>query len=371
MVKKREKNAISIKYPLWGDLGGLLFPFSLIYGFVVIIRNFLFDIGILPQEKFPMPIICVGNLTVGGTGKTPHTELLINILKEKGYKVAVLSRGYKRKTKGFVIAGKNSTATEIGDEPSQIKSKFKDVVVAVDGDRIRGIKKLIELENPDVILLDDAFQHRYVKPGLSILLTDYNRLFTRDFMLPSGRLREPRYGKNRADIIIVTKCPYEINNNEFSALKKEISPKANQQIYFSTYKYKEIKPVFVEEILNPLYLEDVNSILLVSGIVSPKALKEYLSNFAENVESLEYPDHHFFTENDFYNILETFKRITTGNKIIIVTEKDAARLRNSDLPSELKKSLYSIGIEVAMLQNKEKEFKSNINNYVSKNKKNC
>ncbi len=188
-----------------------LYPVSWLYGAVVIIRNKLFDWGLFRSKSFDVPVICVGNLSVGGTGKTPHTEYLIKLLHDK-YQVAVLSRGYKRRTQGYVLATPQSTARTIGDEPYQMYTKFPSVTLAVDENRCHGIEKLLALKKPavDVVLLDDAFQHRYVKPGLSILLTDYHRLFCDDALLPAGRLREPVSGKNRAQIIIVTKCPQDI-----------------------------------------------------------------------------------------------------------------------------------------------------------------
>ena len=375
----------------YGKMKFLLYPFSLIYSLIVSIRNKLFDWGILREQTFDVPIIAVGNLAVGGTGKTPHTEWLISLLKDK-YKVAVLSRGYKRQTKGFVLADENSTAKSIGDEPFQIKSKFPDIAVAVDKNRRRGIENVLGFKNltrlKEVILLDDAFQHRYVKADLSILLTDYNRLYTRDYVLPAGRLREPKCAAKRADIVIVTKCP---PNVDFQQIEKELCLKKWQKLYFSTFRYEEIKPVF-QPPKSPSYfdcaqqprgtLADANvknstafnkphgkspleggfrgAVLLLTGIVSPKPLYEHLTQYTNKIISMNFPDHHDFSQKDIENISKTFAEIE-GEKIIITTEKDAARLvGNPYLSEEMKKFIYSIGIEVEILQNKENELNNKI-----------
>ena len=341
----------------------LLYPFALIYGLIVGFRNKLFDWGILCEQTFDVPVISVGNLAVGGTGKTPHVEFLISFLKDK-YRVAVLSRGYKRQTKGFVLADNNSTAQSIGDEPFQIKQKFPEITVAVDKNRRRSIQTLLGFKNltrlkeglKEVILLDDAFQHRYVKPVISILLTDYNCLYTRDYLLPAGRLRESRRGAKRADIVIVTKCP---PNVDFLKIEKELRLQKRQKLYFSTFRYNEIKPVFgCRDAINRV--STTKTVLLLTGIVSPKPLYEHLMQHAKNIVSMAYPDHHDFSQKDIENISKTFAEIE-GEKIIITTEKDAARLvGNPHLSEEMKKFIYSIGIEVEILQNKENELNNKI-----------
>lgn len=350
-----------------------LYPFSLVYGMITAFRNCLFNWGIIEQQEFDVPLICVGNLAVGGTGKTPHVEFLIRCLSQK-YKVAVLSRGYKRKTFGFVLADEHSTHHTIGDEPFQMKQKFQDIIIAVDANRRRGIQLLIDKYQPDVILLDDAFQHRHVKPGLSILLTDYNNLFVKDHMLPYGKLRESSRNKKRADIVIVSKCPDEIKPIDFLVVKKDLDLSAYQELYFSGFEYEALKPVFAQSIQHPIKQQDVQelnaSILLVTGIVSPFQLEQYLMDFTQNIISIAYPDHHSFSQKDIATIALTFEKIKTENKIIVVTEKDAARLVNMNLPEELKKALYSIGIKVKMLQEKEQELTEKIINYVRKNKRN-
>jgi len=357
----------------------LLYPFSLIYSLIVGFRNKLFDWGILREQTYDVPIISVGNLTVGGTGKTPHTEYFISLLKDK-YNVAVLSRGYKRQTKGFVLANENSAAQTIGDEPFQIKSKFPEITVAVDKDRRRGIKNVLGFQNltrlneerlKEVILLDDAFQHRYVKPTLSVLLTDYNRLYTRDCVLPVGRLRESKRGAKRAGVVIVTKCPPEV---DFLKIEKELNLQKWQKLYFSTFRYKEIKPVFNTRSLSEVEAPCISrkrfdsstsslqcfaqrTVLLLTGIVSPKPLYEHLAQYTKNIVSMNFPDHHDFSQKDIENISKTFAGIE-GEKIIITTEKDAARLvGNPYLPAEIKPFIYSIGIEVEILQEKEEELK--------------
>jgi tetraacyldisaccharide 4'-kinase len=366
-----------------------LYPFALLYGAILSLRNRLFDWGVFCEQQFDVPIICVGNLSAGGTGKTPHIELLISILKEK-YKIAVLSRGYKRKTKGFILANETDTAEMIGDEPFQIKQKFPNIAVAVDSDRRRGIRNLLGFQNltgltqpdllglenltgltqPDVILLDDAFQHRRVKAGLSILLTDCNRLYTRDCLLPAGRLREPKCGAKRADIVVVTKCHWGIagqaRNDKTDKIEKELKLNEKQKLYFSAFRYKEIEPVFNHSqfsILNSQF-----SILLLTGIVNPQPLYDYLAQKAKNIISMNFPDHHDFSQRDMEKIAEKFAEIE-GEKIIITTEKDAARLINNPyLSEELKPFIYSVGIEVAI--NKEEEFNVKILDYVAKNKRN-
>jgi len=346
----------------------LLFPFAFVFGIITTIRNAMYNWGILKVQEFSVPIISVGNLTVGGTGKTPHTEYLVSLFKDN-YKIAVLSRGYKRRTSGFVLADGNSSAKTIGDEPFQIKSKFSDIMVAVDEKRCHGINKLMEPENaPDIIILDDAYQHRQVKPGLSILLTSYDNLFVDDYMLPMGRLRESKKNKNRADIVIVTKCPETAKPIDFLLVKKKLNLVAHQRLYFSAYEYDNIKPVFQGNKQSKLH--DFSAIMLLTGIVSPQPLKEHLRGYVADIVSLAYPDHHNFTKKDIQHIADTFYNIKTPKKAIVVTEKDAARLIGMDLPKDLKKSIYSIGIRVTILQEKEKEFNLQLVDYVRKNKRN-
>ena len=262
-----------------------LTPLSWLYGMGVWVRNLLFDTEVLKSRSFDIPIISVGNITVGGSGKTPHVEYLINLLHNR-FKTAVLSRGYKRKSKDFVLAGRDTTMLEIGDEPYQMHQKFPDVVIAVDKKRCHGIDMLMkmpETQNVSVVLLDDAYQHRYLKPGINILLTDYHRIITDDMLLPAGRLREPIEGKNRADIVIVTKCPADIKPMEYRVLQRNLNLFPYQHLFFTTIKYSPLSPVFIEA--NPLRQPNLNAnpaltpnenmlpnVLLITGIASPKKL---------------------------------------------------------------------------------------------------
>lgn len=347
-----------------------LYPFSILYGMIVSIRNFMFNVDILKSHEFPIPVISVGNINVGGTGKTPHTEYLIRLLKEK-HNVAVLSRGYKRKSRGFLLASPQSTIFDIGDEPKQIKHNFKDVDVAVCEKRVKGIKRMSEDENRgnlNVILLDDAFQHRYVKPGLSILLIDYYRPINDDYMLPYGTLRESHHEKRRANIIIISKTPKDIKPIERRIIEKNLGLYPYQSLYFTSLNYGKPKPVF--ENSQKIDLTSVDSILLATGIANPTPLKKYLSGFTQNITQLQYKDHHFFSPKDFEKIQNTFNSIDVSNKVIITTEKDAMRFQ--DLKgSEVLRSLpiFYIPIEVEFLNQDKTNFNNQIINYVAKNKR--
>ncbi|MFG4004928.1 tetraacyldisaccharide 4'-kinase [Flavobacterium aquidurense] len=304
----------------------LLFPFAILYGFITSIRNFLFDKGILKSTSFDIPVIAVGNLSVGGTGKTPQIEYLIRLLSDR-YKVATLSRGYKRKSEGFVLASATSNAEIVGDEPFQFYQKFPNIQVAVDADRTNGIIQLLsQNEKPQVVLLDDAYQHRKVKAGFYILLSSYDDLYADDFMLPTGNLRESRSGANRANIIIVTKCPKDLSSEEQEQIRLKLKLTCSQQIYFTYIDYddfiysKEGK-IAVNEIKN-------ESKLLLAGIAKPKPFFDYLKN--ENDECLTFPDHHHFSDEDLETILNKAQ-----NKKIITTEKDYVRLKDSKLISHL------------------------------------
>lgn len=351
-----------------------LYPVSFLYGIGVGLRNKLFDWQIIQSKSFNIPIICIGNITVGGTGKTPHTEYIIKLL-QKEYQVAVLSRGYKRRTKGYVLADKASNAHTIGDEPYQIKKKFPQAVVAVDEKRCNGIENLCKLHHPhiEVILLDDAFQHRYVEAGLNIVLTDFHRLFCDDALLPAGRLREPEKAKDRAHIIIVTKCPPDIKPIDYNIISKRLKLYPYQQLYFSSFNYGSLTPVFPEmnpskRALNTLTRNE--NILLVTGIASPAALKEELKKYTPNIQLITFGDHHNFRNRDIRLITEEFGKIK-NKKIIITTEKDATRLADHPaLSEEIKKHLYTLPVEVHILQNQQDTFNKNIISYVRKNKRN-
>lgn len=347
-----------------------LLPLSWLYGGAVKVRNFFFDVGLLKSRAFHVPVIAVGNITVGGTGKTPHVEYLIRLLREK-FSVAVLSRGYKRKTSGYLLADANTTAREIGDEPYQMKTKYPDVSVAVDGKRVRGIKRLTDDdEKLDVILLDDAFQHRYVKPGVNILLVDYHRLIIYDKLLPAGRLREPLSGKNRADIVIVTKCPKELKPMEFRVITKAMSLYPYQHLYFTTLEYGELQPVFPKMSEARGFAADTN-VLLLTGIASPRQMEEDLRPMVQSLTLLTYPDHHHFSRKDVRHINETFSQMPSP-KMIITTEKDAARLTALDgLSDDVRKNLFALPVRITFMQKEqEQQFCDFIVGYVLKNSRN-
>lgn len=351
----------------------LLSPFAFLYGVIVAIRNWMFDNALLPSVSYDFPVICVGNITVGGTGKTPFTEYLIRLLQGQK-KVGVLSRGYKRSTSGYLLSTKYSKASEIGDEPCQIKRKFPDVVLAVDADRRRGIRKMREAEVcPDLILLDDAYQHRYVKPGFSILLIDYNRLVTEDSLLPLGQLREPVRSMNRANIVVVNKCPTNATPMELRIIKKNLALYPYQTLYFSSIAYGDIIPVFdscvfAAETLKKEALRAGNySVLCVTGIATPKPLEEYIATFAKELKPMQFGDHHNFSKSDILSIEQEFKSIASPNKIILTTEKDAVRLQeNPHISDELKKVICSVPLTVRFLADEE-SFNKQILDYVRKN----
>jgi len=332
----------------------ILFPIGIIYWIVTFIRNFFYDRGIFKSHSFDDPIIAVGNLSVGGTGKSPQIEYLIRLLSDK-YKVATLSRGYKRSTTGFVLADYTATAKTLGDEPYQFYSKYPKTIVAVDEDRVEGIEILLELDNkPDLILLDDAFQHRKVKAGFYILLTAYDDLFCDDFILPFGNLRESNMGKKRADMIIVTKCP--ININELAQQKIIDKLKVTQPVYFTSivydeYVYSETEKVLVEE----LKKEDK---IVVAGIAKPQPFFSFLK--VNLNETLVFSDHHDFEEKDIATILNKAK-----NKKIITTEKDYVRLRGL-LPKE---QLYYLPIQSQFID-LGSDFDKKIMNYVEQSSRN-
>ncbi|HBF88973.1 MAG TPA: tetraacyldisaccharide 4'-kinase [Bacteroidales bacterium] len=347
-----------------------LYPFSIIYGTIVSFRNFLFNANILKTEEFDIPVISVGNITVGGTGKTPHTEYLIKLLSEK-LNVAVLSRGYKRKSKGFVFASPQSTIFDIGDEPKQIKQNFKDVDVAVCESRVKGINRLSNDENRknlNVILLDDAYQHRYVKPGLSILLIDYYRPINEDHLLPYGSLRENQHEKSRANIIIVSKTPKNIKPIERRIIEKNLALFPYQSLYFTSLNYGELKSVFESSQL--VDLNDNYHILLVTGIANPLPLKNHLAEYSKNIFHLQYRDHHAFSPADFEKIQSTFNEIKSDKKIIITTQKDGMRIQDLKGHENLKSlPIFYIPIEIEFLNQDKITFNNQIIDYITKNKR--
>lgn len=310
----------------------LLLPFSLIYLILTNIRNFFYDKGILKSYSYNTPTICVGNLSMGGTGKSPMIEYLIKLYKDE-FNIAVLSRGYKRETKGFIEVKAKMRATQVGDEPLQFKRKFKGIKVFVEANRKNGIEQ-IEKKYPDteLILLDDAYQHRRVKADINILLTTYAKPFYKDFILPVGRLRESRQGKNRAEVIIITKCPDNLTSDKIQDIKKQINAKADQNILFSRIDYNE--KIYSET--KTLDLKDFDDFCLVTGIANPKPLIEHLKNKHKTFEHLKFPDHHNFTSKE----IENLKSI---NKPILTTEKDYTRLCQN-----IKDNIFYIPIEVKL-----------------------
>ncbi len=351
----------------------MLAPLSLLYGIAVGIRNKLFDWKILKSEEFDIPVISVGNLTVGGTGKTPHTEYIIDLLRKR-HKVALLSRGYKRKTSGYHLATDSSTSKEIGDEPYQIKKKFPEIYVAVDEDRRRGIHHLCEdglSKDCEVILLDDAFQHRYVTPGINIVLTDYNRPIYEDALLPTGMLREPSSSIHRAQVVIVTKCPGDIKPIDFRIATKNLDLRPYQRLYFTTFVYGNPTKLFDPTSSKPLSaITSDTHLLLVTGIASATPLLEKLREHTEHITHMEFDDHHHYTRSELSDIGKRFGSIEATDKYIITTEKDAARLINHEFDAAIKDSLYVLPISVKFLQNQEESFNKYIIDYVNKNSRN-
>ncbi len=348
----------------------LLFPFSILYGTILFVRNKFFDWNIINSRKFNFPVISVGNLNVGGVGKTPHIEYLIKLLQQD-FMIATLSRGYKRKTKGFVLANNKSTIEDIGDEPLQYKTKFKNLIVAVDEKRVNGILEIKKNQPPtEVILLDDAYQHRYVKPSLNILVTDFNNLYINDFVLPSGRLRELPLGSNRANIIIVSKSPENLSFEKQSEIEQTLKPLSSQKVYFSYVDYGKITPFTKKNEQININNSEI-SILLFTGIANPLPLYKHLSSIYKNVNHLKFNDHHSFDQNDIKTIKKEFNNIDENNKIIITTEKDIMRL---SLPKILDKiqdiPLFYIPIEIKFHGSNKEDFDAQIIEHVRKNKGN-
>ncbi|GAB6012700.1 tetraacyldisaccharide 4'-kinase [Viscerimonas tarda] len=354
-----------------------LLPLSWLYGLVVLIRNKFFDWGFLTEKRYDVHIISVGNLTVGGTGKTPHIESLIQLL-QNDFKLATLSRGYKRKTKGFVLATPNSTYEDIGDEPLQMKHKFPDITVAVDENRRRGIENLLAMKDkPDIILLDDAFQHRYVKPSFSILLSDFNRPIYQDKLLPAGRLREPLRNMERANMIIVTKAPTDMKPIDMRIIIHEFNTYPYQILLFTTIEYGDLISLFnKEDLFSKKELPLVNlihkKVLLITGVASPKAILDELGKYTDSIKLLAYPDHHSFTADDIQDIEKAYHEIGDDKAITIVTEKDAVRLiGRKDLSESLKNSMYYLPIKMAFISKEEETvFNKKINRHVRKDPRN-
>ena len=352
-----------------------LYPVSLLYGLITGIRNFLYNTGVLPSEEFNIPIICVGNITVGGTGKTPHTEYLAALLR-KNFKVATLSRGYKRKTRDFRVATSASRVNEIGDEPLQIFRKYPDVLVTVDRNRVKGVNRILQA-NPEteVIILDDAFQHRRITPGFSILLSDFERLIVRDHMLPFGNLRESIGNMRRADILLITKSPETISPIQRRLIVKEVDKAPYQNLYFTSLTYHTPMPVFDTGIYAETQFDlsecEGYGIVLVTGIANPRPLKEYLNNFFKEIIHLQFPDHYNFKEKDIANISKAYNELKSRTKYLFTTEKDALRLREFTTFADLIRSaFFYIPVGIKFLNDDKEEFDNLIIDYVRKNKRN-
>jgi len=309
----------------------LLYPIGIIYGFVIVIRNWLYDLKLFRSVKFDIPVISVGNLSTGGTGKTPLIEYLVRLLMANGFKIATLSRGYGRSSKGFLVGNKFSTSPEIGDEPMQFANKFNDICVAVDENRVRGINEIIyRYPQIDVILLDDAFQHRAITPGLSILLTDFYHLYSDDYLLPAGNLREPRRNARRADIIVVTKTRKVFSPITQQRLIDSLRPLPHQQFYMSYIRYGKITPAGKKECaIRPGKM--VNTILMFTGIANTYPFEDHLKSQCVELTSLIFPDHHEYSVNDIKRIKNAWDDIYTKNKLLVTTEKDYMRLRKPDI----------------------------------------
>jgi len=342
-------------------------PIALLYGLAVTLRNVLFDLRLIPSTKFDIPIIAVGNLVAGGAGKTPFIEYLIRLLSPN-YRMATISRGYKRKTSGFVLATTESTADQTGDEACRIKRKFPHVTVAVDANRRRAIRRLLDLPDdrrPQIILLDDAFQHRYVRPTLSILLTEADRLYSGDKLLPEGMLREPAFGARRADFIIITKCGYDMNLREAIRIETELNCQTRQHTFYTAIAYERLEPVFPDDAEARPDIRPDDEILLITGIANPDPLIREIRRQADRVTTLTFPDHHQFTEKDIARISAALATMT-HRAIILCTEKDAARILSNPLfPANWRRRTYAIPITIRILLYKEDEmFHSMIMGYL-------
>lgn len=354
----------------------LLYPISVVYGWVMAVRNLMFDRQILKEREFDIPVITVGNISMGGTGKTPHTEYLVNLLKSE-YHIGVLSRGYKRKTKGFVVATPNSHVDDIGDEPYQIYQKFKNdgVRVAVCEDRVKGIEQLREID-PDIslMILDDAFQHRYVKATCAVVLMEFNRPPYQDFLLPYGRLREPMDALNRADVVIVTKCPDDMTPMSCRIFRERLNLFPYQKLLFSRFVYQELMPLFPDDssAYPGLQLQDLtpsDTILVVCGVANPRPFVRYLRQFKAKIKIKRYADHHHFTHSDMEAIYEKYSKMKGVRKIVVTTEKDGVRLTNNPyFPHRLRNCSYYLPITVGFADASDADLGDTVKSIIKSNK---
>lgn len=344
----------------------LLLPFSLIYGMAIVLRKKLYDWELMRTVKFDLPVICVGNLAVGGSGKTPTTEYLVRLLA--GYKIAILSRGYGRKTKGFILADTTATAETIGDEPLQYYQKFKHITVAVCENRVEGVNQL--KNNHDLIILDDAFQHRAITAGFNILLFEFSKLTTLQFLLPAGNLRDVFASRKRADVLLVTKSPVPLLHVAQQASVNELQPDSNQPVLHSYLKYGDLQHVYQKESLALAAIKDFD-IFLLTGIANPKPLVEELKKYSTTVHHEEFRDHYAFKDADIQQLKSTFEAGIKKEKIIITTEKDSKRLRATGFEDLLiNLPVYYLPIEVELFEEDKITFDELILNYVKSNRRN-
>ena len=349
--------------PFFSVVRFLLYPFALIYGAVVWLRNRLYDSGFFSSVEFSVPVITVGNLSVGGTGKTPHVEYLIRLLQYQ-YRVATMSRGYKRRTQGFLLADEKANALRIGDEPMQYHMKFPELAVSVAEERMTGIPSLLQRRpEVEVVLLDDAFQHRSVKAGINMLITDFSRPFYNDYILPYGRLREGRKAYKRANVIVVSKCPPQLSREEAAVMRQKIRPLAQQQVFFSAIRYEAPYDFFTSEVVS---LKGKN-VLLVCCIARPEPLVAEVKNTAADVHVLSYPDHHYFLSRDLEEIKSAYAGWDRQDKVIVTTEKDATRLHlQLDKIREWNIPIIVLPIAVHILFNEGPQLDALILDYVSR-----
>ncbi len=336
-------------------------------------RNLLFNIGILPERKFDIPVIGIGNIATGGTGKTPLAEYLVRILQEENFTPVIISRGYKRQKKGLIIADQQHTARDIGDEPFQLKQKFPGLTVIVSENRVKAVRKVIkEMSRVDVVILDDAFQNRFIKPGLNILTTQYSRPFTDDWLLPAGNLREPKNSKKRADIIVATKSLVVLSPFEVGRLKEEIKPLKNQDLYFTYITYGDLVDFHNPSKTFPVKDFEEYKLVVFTGIANPVPLKSHLERKCKAVDLVKFADHKIFSQKDYRKVAKRYKDIFVKEKAVVTTEKDAKRLQDSEVAQQFKQlPLYYLPMEIGFHQTDDTtNFDKRIINYVRKNQRN-
>lgn len=351
----------------------LLIPFSLLYGLAVSMRNLFFFLGILPERSFPIPIISIGNLSVGGSGKTPLVEYMVSRMLEEGMLPAIVSRGYKGSAKGVVFLDSDQKASEVGDEPYQMKAKFPDVPVVISSSRVDAIRQIMaDVPQVDVVILDDAFQHRYIKPGLNILTTPYTLPFTEDFLMPSGWLREPKWAKKRADVIVVTKSMVVLSPFELVRMREEIKPKPYQNLYFSYLQYQHL--VDAQDPGQSFPIDDFENyrLILFTGIAEPKPLLTYLERKCNEVQLVKFADHYAFDEKAYKKVSGLYSEIYVNDKAVVTTEKDISRLKSLPAWKHFQQlPIYYVPVEVGFHETDETQtFDERILQYVRANQRN-